>query len=248
MAMTGPKGGPPYKVGPGIGDIWASSIAAYSTMVALHWANRTGLGQHVDCAMYDTMVYMIERAIMMYSMAGIVSGREGNAHPLYAPYDCFETKDRKYVVIAGHWDKQWENLCHAMGREDLLSDPRFRTMWGRAQNYNALRPIIEDWTRLKDRDDIIQFLIEQDVPVGPVNTVEDIFHCPQIKEREMLVEIEHPIAGRFRIVGVPAKFSRTPGQVKRAAPLLGEHTHEILKELLGYEDEQIQRLKNQGVI
>lgn len=248
MAMTGPKGGPPYKAGPGIGDIWASTIAAYATMVALHWANKTGEGQHVDCAMYDTMLYMIERAIMMYSLAGIVSGRDGNAHPLYAPYDSFETKDGKFVVIAGHWDKQWENLCHAMKREDLLKDNRFKTMWDRAQNYDDLKPIIESWTKSKNRDDIVQFLIEQDVPVGPVNTVEDIFRCPQVKEREMLVEIEHPIAGRFKIVGVPAKFSKTPGRIERRAPLLGEHTNEILRERLGYSDDRIQWLKDHGVI
>ena len=110
MAMTGPRGGTPYKVGPGIGDIWAATIAAFATMVALHDVDKTGKGQHVDCAMYDTMLYMIERAIMMYSISGIISGREGNAHPLYAPYDFFETKDGKYIVIAGHWEKHWKNF------------------------------------------------------------------------------------------------------------------------------------------
>lgn len=248
MAMTGPKGGPPYKVGPGIGDIWASTIAAYATMVALHWAERTGQGQHVDCAMYDTMLYMVERAIMMYSLAGIVSGRDGNAHPLYAPYDCFETRDGKYVVIAGHWDKQWENLCRAMGRPDLLEDPRLKTMWGRAKHYDYLRPILEDWTRGLDRDEIVRLLIEQDVPVGPVNSVDDIFRCPQVREREMLVDTEHPIAGRFKIVGVPAKLSRTPGKVKSAAPLLGQHTEEVLQGILGRTPAEIQRLRDQGVI
>ncbi len=248
MAMTGPKGGPPYKVGPGIGDIWASTIAAYATMVALHWAEKTGQGQHVDCAMYDTMLYMIERAIMMYSLAGIVSGRDGNAHPLYAPYDCFETRDGKYVVIAGHWDKQWENLCHAMGRPDLLEDARLKTMWGRAQHYDYLRPIVENWTKAMDRDEIVQLLIEKDVPVGPVNSVDDIFRCPQVRERQMLVDTEHPIAGRFKIVGVPAKLSRTPGKVRTAAPLLGQHTEEVLQGILGRTPEEIRRLREQGVI
>jgi crotonobetainyl-CoA:carnitine CoA-transferase CaiB-like acyl-CoA transferase len=100
MAMTGPKGGPPHKVGPGIGDIWPATIAAYATMVALHAVENTGQGQHVDCAMYDSMLYMAERAIMMYSMAGIVSGREGNAHPLYAPYDCFGGADQSIMRIS----------------------------------------------------------------------------------------------------------------------------------------------------
>jgi CoA:oxalate CoA-transferase len=248
MAMTGPKGGPPYKVGPGIGDIWAAALGAYATMVALHWANKTGKGQHVDCAMYDTMHYMIERAIMMYSMANIVSGRDGNAHPLYAPYDCFESKDGKYVVIAGHWEKQWENLCGAMKRKDLLEDHRLKSMSGRAEHYDDLRPIIDAWAKTMDRDEIVKILIEYDVPVGPVNSVDDIFQCPQAKERDMLVKTQHPIAGEAKIVGIPVKLSETPGQIGEAAPLLGQHTEEILKTHLGFDDEQVHSLKNEGVI
>lgn len=248
MAMTGPKGGPPYKVGPGVGDIWAATFAAYATMVALHWANKTGQGQHVDCAMYDTMLYMIERAIMMYSVGGIISGPEGNAHPLVAPYDCFETKDKKYVVIAAHWDKQWQNLCHAMNRDDLLEVPRLKTMASRAQNYGDLRPIIEAWAKSMERDEILRTLLAHDVPVGPVNAVDDIFQCPQVRHREMLVEVDHSIGGKAEIVGVPIKFSETPGRVRKSAPLLGEHTEEILRVYLGYDDAQIRTLRNEGVI
>ena len=247
MAMTGPKGGPPYKVGPGIGDIWAATIAAYATMVALHAAGKTGHGQHVDCAMYDSMLYMVERAIMMYSMAGIVSGREGNAHPLYAPYDCFETKDKKYVVIAGHWEKQWENLCHALKRNDLLEDQRLETMSGRSEHYEYLRPIIAEWAKTMERDEIVGKLIEWDVPVAPVNAVDDIFNCPQVNAREMLVETEHPIAGLMKIAGIPAKLSRTPGRIETAAPLLGEHTDEIMKGL-GFSESEIERLKSSGAV
>jgi CoA:oxalate CoA-transferase len=248
MAMTGPKGGTPYKVGPGIGDIWAATIAAFATMVALHDADKTGKGQHVDCAMYDTMLYMIERAIMMYSISGIISGREGNAHPLYAPYDCFETKDDKYIVIAGHWEKHWKNLCHAMKQDHLLEKPELKSMSGRAENYDYLRPIIEAWVKSNKRDALVELLIERDVPVAPVQTVDDIFKCPQTKDREMLVDVHHPIAGMHRIAGPPAKMSKTPGNISTAAPLLGEHTEEVLKNLLAYGDEDIQRLKEEGVI
>ncbi len=248
MAMTGPKGGPPHKVGPGIGDIWAATIAAYATMVALHAVEKSGQGQHVDCAMYDSMLYMVERAVMMYSMAGIVSGRDGNAHPLYAPYDCFETRDEKHVVIAGHWDKQWENLCRAIGRDDLPGDPRLKTMSGRALHYDYLRPILAQWAKAIDRDEIVEIMINNDVPVAPVNTVEDIFKCPQVEARQMLAEVDHPIAGMLKIAGVPAKLSKTPGLIERAAPLLGEHTEEILKGLLGYSDSGIHALRDEGVI
>jgi CoA:oxalate CoA-transferase len=248
MAMTGPKGGNPLKVGPGIGDIWASTIAVYATMVALHHANHTGKGQHVDCAMYDTMLYMIERAIMMYSMTGIISGRDGNAHPLYAPYDCFETNDGKFIVIAGHWQKQWENLCRAMARDDLLEKPELKSMSGRAENYDYLRPIIDAWAKSRKQNELVELLIEHDVPVAPVQTVEDIFKCPQAKSREMLVDIDHPIAGRLKVVGPPAKLSKTPGRITNPAPLLGQHTEEILSSLLSYSNEDIQNLKDDGVI
>jgi CoA:oxalate CoA-transferase len=248
MAMTGPKGGTPYKVGPGIGDIWAATIAAFATMVALHDVGKTGKGQHVDCAMYDTMLYMIERAIMMYSISGIISGREGNAHPLYAPYDCFETKDGKYIVIAGHWEKHWKNFCHAMKQDQLLEKPELKSMSGRAENYHDLRPIIDTWVKSNKRDALVELLIEHDVPVAPVQTVDDIFKCPQVKAREMLVDVQHPIAGLFQIAGPPAKLSKTPGDINKAAPLLGEHTEEILRNLLAYGAEDIQHLKDEGVI
>ena len=248
MAMTGPRGGTPYKVGPGIGDIWTSTIAAFATMVALHDANKTGQGQHVDCAMYDTMLYMIERAIMMYSISGIISGREGNAHPLYAPYDCFETKDGKYIVIAGHWEKHWENFCHAMKQGHLLEKPELNSMSRRAENYPYLRPIIDTWVKSNNRDALVELLIEHDVPVAPVQTVDDIFKCPQAKAREMIVDVHHPIAGLHKIVGPPAKMSKTPGNISKAAPLLGEHTEEILRNLLAYGDEDIDHLKDEGVI
>jgi CoA:oxalate CoA-transferase len=248
MAMTGPKGGTPYKVGPGIGDIWASTMAAFATMVALHDANKTGQGQHVDCAMYDTMLYMIERAIMMYSISGIISGREGNSHPLYAPYDCFETEDKKHVVIAGHWQKHWKNLCRAMKQENLLEKPELNSMSGRAENYHYLKPILEAWVKSKKRDELVKLLIENDVPVAPVQRVDDIFKCPQVKDRGMLVEVNHPIAGSLQIVGPPVKFSKTPGRVTKPAPLLGEHTEEILRDLIGYNTEDIEHLKDEGVI
>jgi CoA:oxalate CoA-transferase len=248
MAMTGPKDGHPHKVGPGIGDIWAASLAAYATIVALVSAMKTGQGQHVDCAMYDSMIYMVERAIMMYSMAGIVSRPVGNSHPLYAPYDCFETRDGKYVVLAGHWDNQWRNLCRAMNREDLIRDPRFGSMWDRAQNYDSLRPLIQAWVRTLERDELLSLLIDSDVPVGPVNTVEDIFACPQVRAREMLSEVRHPIAGPLAVAGVPMRFSETPGGVRSAAPLLGEHTEEVLKTLLALSDPAIQSLREDKVI
>jgi len=248
MAMTGPKGGAPYKVGPGIGDIWTSTIASFATMVALHDANKTGQGQHVDCAMYDTMLYMIERAIMMYSISGIISGRDGNAHPLYAPYDCFETKDGKYIVIAAHWEKHWKNFCHAMKQDHLLEKPELNSMSGRAENYPYLRPIIDTWVKSNNRDELVELLIEHDVPVAPVQTVDDIFKCPQVEAREMLVDVQHPIAGKHRIAGPPAKMSKTPGDINKAAPQLGEHTEEILRDFLAYGAEDIQHLKDEGVI
>lgn len=248
MSITGPRGGHPYKFGPGIGDIWPAAVAAFSTMVALHHAERTGEGQHVDCAMYDSMIYLMERALMMYSLAGIVSEPEGNSHPLYAPYDCFATRDGKFVVIAAHWDNHWRNLCKAMEREDLTKDPRFRGVALRADNYAHLRPILDDWCRSRDRDCLVALLLTHGVPAGPVHSVEDIFACPQVRERQMLETVRHPLGKYFYIVGIPAKLSSTPGAVRRAAPGLGEHNREVYGSLLGYQATEIEEMYRKNVI
>jgi CoA:oxalate CoA-transferase len=184
----------------------------------------------------------------MYSISGVISGREGNAHPLYAPYDCFETKDGKYIVIAGHWEKHWKNFCHAMKQGHLLEKPELNSMSGRAENYHYLRPIIDTWVKSNNRDELVELLIEHDVPVAPVQTVDEIFKCPQVKARGMLVDVHHSIAGMHQIVGPPVKFSKTPGRVTKSAPLLGEHTEEILRDLIGYNTEDIEHLKDEGVI
>lgn len=248
MSITGHKGGSPLKFGPGIGDIWASVLAAYGIMVALHHAQRTGQGQHVDCAMYDAMVYMMERAIMIYSLTGEISRPMGNSHPLFGPYDVFRTMDA-HVVIAAHWENHWRILCDLLGREDLRRDRRLQTMRGRAENHETLvRPTIEEWTVQRTTEEIVNLLIEKGVPVAPVHTVEDLFKCRHIQAREMLVDLVHPIAGKVKAVGVPIKMSRTPGRVRFPAPLLGEHTREVLSRFLNYDDQTIDGLKKERVI
>jgi len=247
MSITGPKGGPPLKTGPGIGDTWASLLTAFAIMAALHYARRTGIGQHVDCSMYDAMLNCIERAIVIYSISGEVSVPMGNAHPLLAPYDAYKAKDG-YVVIAAHWPKMWENLCKVIGREDLVNDPRFLTTNERAKNYDQLKPIIEEWTSQRTRKEIIDILLKNDIPAGPINTVKDIFECPHVKAREMLVEVQHPLNDKVKIVNAPVKMSETPGGVERPAPLPGEHNEEILCGLLGYSKSDVEKLKQEGVI
>jgi crotonobetainyl-CoA:carnitine CoA-transferase CaiB-like acyl-CoA transferase len=130
----------------------------------------------------------------------------------------------------------------------LLEKPELKSMSGRAENYHYLRPIIDTWVKSNNRDELVELLIEHDVPVAPVQTVDDIFKCPQVEAREMLVDIHHPVAGMHKIVGPPAKMSKTPGDISKAAPLLGEHTEEILRNLLAYGDEDIHHLKDEGVI
>ncbi len=248
MSITGHKGGSPLKFGPGIGDIWASVLAAYGIMVALHHARRAGQGQQVDCAMYDAMVYMMERAVMIYAMSGEISRPMGNSHPLFGPYDVFKTKDG-HVVIAAHWENHWKIFCNLMGREDLAADPRLQSMGGRAGHHeNLVKPAIEEWTTQRTTQEIVNLLIENGVPVAPVNNVKDLFHCPHIKAREMLVDLEHPIAGELKVVGIPVKMSATPGAVRSPAPLLGQHNREVLQELLGYDEKAIQDLEKEGVI
>jgi CoA:oxalate CoA-transferase len=135
-----------------------------------------------------------------------------------------------------------------MDIEHLKDDPRFQTVPDRANNYDELRPIVEQWTKSDNRDDLVNRLLANDVPCAPVNTVEDIHKCPQAAERNMLVEVVHPLGEVFKIAGVPVKLSKTPGRVKSPAPGLGEHNREVYGELLGYDADRLEKLTEKGII
>jgi crotonobetainyl-CoA:carnitine CoA-transferase CaiB-like acyl-CoA transferase len=217
--------GSPVKVGPGIGDIFPAALCATGILAALHERSVSGRGQFVDVGMYDAMLALCERIVHQYSYAGEVAGPEGNAHPLLCPFDLFRCADG-WVAIAAPTDGHWAQLCDVIGRPELVDV--YPDHHARLENADAVRKTIESWTEVRSKAEIVRALAGS-VPVGPVNTVEDIFSDPHVRARGMLVEVDDPgCAEPVTIAGTPIKLSRTPGGVRRRAPLLDEHRAEIL--------------------
>jgi crotonobetainyl-CoA:carnitine CoA-transferase CaiB-like acyl-CoA transferase len=230
MGITGTREGMPLKTGPGVGDVFPATLAAVGILAALRHAEQTGEGQYVDVSMVDGVLSLCERIVYQWSFGGDVPRPQGNTHPLLCPFDVFPTADG-WVSIAAPADHQWRTLAELIGRPEMIGDERFADGPTRARNASAIRAAISAWSEERSTADVLHALGGR-VPVAPVNTVEDIFGDPHFAAREMLVQVEQPgAAGPVTIAGAPIKLTRTPSGVRRRAPLLGEHTDEILKEV-----------------
>lgn len=227
MEITGDPDGPPTKVGPGVGDLFTAALNAVGILAALHHRERTGEGQFVDTAMYDSMVSLCERSVYQHSYAGEVPTRQGNAHPTLFPYDSFETEDG-HVVIAAFGNNHWLALCEAMDRPDLAAD--YGGPASRMADRQSLREEIAEWCRTHTSEDVLAAL-DGSVPSAPVQDVADVFADPHVQIRGMLHEVEQPGSGeRVSIAGNPIKMSETPTAPGERAPLLDEHRDELLGE------------------
>lgn len=238
MSITGEPGRPPVRVGTSIGDITAALFGTVGIMMALHIRHLTGNGQKIDVSMLDSQVAILENAIARYEVTGKVPQPIGTRHPSIAPFQAFPTKDY-YVIIPCGNDNLWEKLCKTMRIEHLINDPRFKTNKGRVENLDELEPIICEVTKTKTTQEWVEILEAAGHPVGMINTVDKVVNDPQVLSRKMIVEIEHPIAGKMKVAGNPVKMSLTPGAVEKPAPLLGQHTADILRELLGWDEKII---------
>lgn len=238
MSITGEPGRPPVRVGTSIGDITAALFGTIGILTALHVRNMTGQGQKVDVSMLDSQVAILENAIARYEVTGQVPGPIGTRHPSIAPFQAFPTKDY-YVIIPCGNDSLWAKLCQALQIEEYIEDPRFKTNRDRLANLAELEKLISDITITKTTSEWKAILEAVGHPVGAINTIDKVISDPQVLAREMIVEVEHPVAGKMKIAGNPVKLSLTPGRVSKPAPLLGEHTVEVLREVLGWDEEQI---------
>jgi crotonobetainyl-CoA:carnitine CoA-transferase CaiB-like acyl-CoA transferase len=246
MGITGPAEGEPQKSGPGVGDLFPATLAATGILAALFHAQRSGEGQYVDVAMYDSVLSLCERIVYQYSYTGEVPGPQGNTHPLLCPFDVFAAGDG-HVTIAAPTDNHWRRLCEIIGHPELGADERYATNPARVRHADEVRRIVSEWTRSRTRAEITAAL-GGEVPVAPVNGVADIFSDPHAKAREMLVEVEQPGSSRpVTIAGSAIKLTETPSCVRRRAPLLGEDTDDVLTEL-GLQAEEITRLRGAGAI
>lgn len=247
MSVTGPEGGEPTRVGASVGDIIAGLFTTIGVMMALFHRERTGEGQKVDVGMLDCQVAVLENAISRYLVSGEIPKPIGNRHPSITPFAGFTASDGHIIVGAGN-DRLWEKLCHLINRCDLLENELFTTNLKRTQHVNELKEILDAEFKVKTIDEWMEALEAAGVPCAPINTVDKIINDPQIKAREMIVELEHPVAGHMRVPGVPIKLSATPGSVDTPAPLLGQHTEELLNELLGLSKEQVDELRAKNVV
>lgn len=247
MSITGQEGGAPTRVGTSVGDITAGLFCAIGILGALCSRDKTGVGQMVDVAMLDCQVAILENAIARYAVSGVSPKPQGNRHPSIVPFETFETSDGNIMVSAGN-DKLWASFCRVIGREDMIDDPRFETNPKRFENYKELRPMIEAETKKKPVAEWQKLLDDAGVPESPINNIEMVIKNPQVQARDMIVEVDHPVAGPIKMPGIPIKLSGTPSEIRSAAPVLGADTDEILKELLNMSDEDIAKLKECGAV
>ncbi len=246
MSITGALGGEPTRVGTSIGDIAAGLFTAVGILAAVIHREKTGEGQMVDVAMLDCQVALLENAIARYTAAGEIPVPIGNRHPSITPFEPFATSDGQLMVAAGN-NVLWTKYCQAIERPDLATDPRFVTNALRTSNYEELRPLIAAAMAEKTTAEWVSVLESAGVPNGPINSVDKVVSDPQVLAREMIVDVEHPVAGPTKLPGIPIKMDVTPGEINQPAPTLGQHTQEILATLLGYDAEEIAQLEAAGI-
>jgi crotonobetainyl-CoA:carnitine CoA-transferase CaiB-like acyl-CoA transferase len=246
MGTTGEEGGAPVKVGVAVTDIAAGMFAAFGIMVALRVRDRTGEGQLVDAAMLDCQIAWTTYLSGSYFATGANPRRLGSAHPSLVPYQAFKTKDG-YLNIAVGSESIWARFAPAVGAPQLANDPRYKTNPVRVQHRDTLIPALNDIFAGKTTEEWTAIMDEAGVPAGPIYTMSDLFNDPQVRHRKMVVEMDHPAAGRIKQTGVAVRLGTTPGGVDAAPPLLGQHNDTILRDL-GYSSDQIAAMKQDGAV
>ena len=246
MHTCGQAGGPPLWLGVALGDIASGMNAAYAVMLALYERQRTGQGQYIDVAMYDTIVGLAERSLTAYSLTGDVLERGREMY--MAPWGPFACNDGWVAVIVAT-ERDWARFCEAIERPDLVGRDGTASGPDRARNMSDwLGPIVADWFAGRTKAEAVDKLLAAGLPIGPVQAANEIYECQQVAARQLLIDVPDPILGSVRLVGPPFKMSANPEPITRAAPLLGEHSEEILRGVLGYSDEQVRQLHEEGAL
>lgn len=247
LSITGEPGRPPVRVGIPLADLCGGIFSCEGILAALYRRSRTGRGCRIEISMFDGMLSLLTYMGTHYLNTGEVPTPQGSAHEFTVPWQAFEAKDG-YVVIATRQENFWRKLCAVLGEPQLADDPRFATNSLRLANRAVLIPIIENIVRQRTVAEWLEKLRAAGVPAAPVNNLDRAFAEPPVAERGMIVEYDHPEAGKVRLPGNPIRISDVPDTLCRPAPRLGEHTEAILSELLNLPAEEIADLRRQGVV
>ncbi len=249
MSLTGAADGPPMKVGVGIADLMCGMYAAVAVLAALRHRDATGLGQRIDAALLDTQVAWLANEATNYLVSGQVPARQGTEHPNIVPYQTFASADG-YVILAVGNDAQYQKWCRFAGASDLATDPRFATNSLRITHRRALYELMPAYMLAKTTAQWVDGLAGLGVPCGPVNTLEQVFADPQVRARGMRIDLPHPSAasGSVPVVANPLKMSLTPPDYRHSPPTLGQHTDEVLEELLDLGEAERTALRAAGTI
>ncbi len=247
MGVTGEKGGKPVRVGPSVGDIVAGMFCAYAILAAYIERNKTGIGKQIDVSMLDSQVAILENAISRYFSTGVNPAPEGNVHQSIFPFETFKTATEEIYVAAGN-NQLFKMLCEALNVGDLLNDPRFNSNPNRGINREEMVAILEEAFLKEDSAYWIDCLSNAGVPCSKINKMEDVVNNPQVVARKMIKKIETKGGKTISVAGSPIRLNNTDWEIENGAPVLGEHSEEILKDYLNLNDEEIKILKEGKII
>jgi crotonobetainyl-CoA:carnitine CoA-transferase CaiB-like acyl-CoA transferase len=251
MSVTGePDGAPgggPQRAGVPIADIITGMYASIAICAALAHRERSGVGQHLDLALLDSQIALLAYQNTNYFATGMPPKRIGNLHPNIVPYQPFHASDGEVILACGN-DNLYRKFCDAAGCPELATDPRFATNAKRVENRAELTRLLRQVFVRRTKGEWLELLEAAGVPNGPINDVAQVFEEPQVKARAVRIDLEHSVAGKLPLVASPMRFSATPVEYRLAPPLLGEHTEDVLRGLLGKGDPEIVRLRASGVI
>jgi formyl-CoA transferase/CoA:oxalate CoA-transferase len=246
MSLTGEKDRPPVKIGVAISDIFAGMFATIGILGAVITRDKMGRGQMIDVSLLDGIVSILSHQAGNFLASGVNPERLGSAHPTIAPYQAFKAADSYFVVAVGN-DSLWKRFCQGLCLNELMTDTRFATNPDRVKNRGELTQILENVFVTKTSREWVELIEAAGVPCGPVLSLSEVFENPQILHRRMVEEIQHPKAGKIKVLGVPIKMSDTPASIRSPPPTLGEHSKEVLRSL-GYGEEEVDELRKLGVI
>jgi crotonobetainyl-CoA:carnitine CoA-transferase CaiB-like acyl-CoA transferase len=247
MSVTGEADGPPAKVGVAVNDAMSGLYAAVAILSALRHRDRTGRGQYIDVALLDVQVGWLYNVGLNYLLSGSVPQRWGTAHPNTVPYQVFPTSDG-HVILGANNDVQFRRLCEFAGAPELASNPRFATNALRLKHRDELIAMLSDLTRKHSTRHWVDGLAATGLPCGPVNTIDRVFDDPQVRHRGMQISMPHPAAGDTPLIGSPLRLSDTPVSYRRPPPTLGQHTDEVLEQLLRLGEDERRTLRAAGII